>query len=104
MGPAAAFLALAAASLFDFRSAVKASKYLNTFPSPGIRCLMSLSGPGAAGHSIWNKMGNWHMGSLALTVHTGTGVATLQWDWDGSSCADGGMGSRWDGSGAISVM
>ena len=28
----------------------------------------------------------------------------LQWDWDGSSCADGGMGSRWDGSGAISGM
>ena len=36
VGPAAAFLASTAASMFDFRSAVEASKSLNAFSSPGI--------------------------------------------------------------------
>ena len=42
MRPAAASLAFAAASLFDFRSSFKASRSPNTLPSPGIRCLLSL--------------------------------------------------------------
>ena len=45
----------------------------------------------------------WMSKSCAKSYH-GTGVAALTAGWDGSSCDNAGMGSRWDGSGGLSVM